>query len=99
MNVLSLPSSRQAEYPPSSPPSSHITLHFDISYEGLLVYDTKTLVSAAFDQKGGVSDDEKGSSIPLEANVKMGGRPYCLAVSQDNLRVAVAVGNKVSFLR
>ena len=73
--------------------------------EGVLVYDTETLSSAAFGAAAAAAaaatsgqqqqDSASSGPVPARADVALGGRPSCMAVSEDNLRVAVAVGDKV----
>lgn len=63
--------------------------------EGILVYSTKVLASAALSEKDDSSAE--GAAVPLHAQVELGGRPSCMAVSRDNERVAVALGDKVGF--
>lgn len=70
------------------------------------MYDTESLSSAAFgagdaaataaaagQQQGPASSSSPVA--PIRADVALGGRPSCMAVSEDNVRVAVAVGDEV----
>lgn len=59
-----------------------------LRFAGILVYTTKALKMAAF------GENDPGD-VPMHTDVKLGGRPSCMAVSRDNLRVAVALEDKV----
>lgn len=56
------------------------------------MYEIKTLSSAAF---GATEQEQDAASVPVRADVALGGRPSCIAVSGDNLLVAAALGDKV----
>ena len=66
--------------------------------EGVLVYDTEALSSAAFGAAGAAGQQQQGPADPVpavRADVALGERPSCMSVSEDNLHVAVALGDKV----
>lgn len=52
------------------------------------MYATEALKVAAF------GENDPGD-VPVHADIKLGGRPSCMAVSRDNLRVAVVLEEKV----
>eukprot|EP00752_Nemacystus_decipiens_P008540 g7627.t1 len=56
---------------------------------GILVYGTEALSSAAF------AAASSGAAPAARADVTLGGRPSCMAATEDNSRVAVALGDKV----
>lgn len=57
------------------------------------MYDIQTLSSFAFG--GAAGQEQDAAPVTARADVALGGRPSCMAVSGDNLRVAVALGDKV----
>lgn len=73
---------------------SHNSLSNAAAQQGVLVYDTQTLASAALKEEQESSPGGDGG-VPPKARVVLGQRPYSMAVSRDNLRVAVAVRDKV----
>lgn len=62
------------------------------------MYDTEALSSAAFGAAEQQQQQDPASPGPVpaaRADVALGGRPSCMSVSEDNLLVAVALGDKV----
>lgn len=64
---------------------------------GILVYAIEDLSSAAFGRGGQQQQQQQdpASPVPVQADVALAGRPSRMVASRDNLRVAVAVGDKV----
>lgn len=69
------------------------------------MYSTEHLRSAAFGRQDASAPaneeghDDDNDELSAHGHVTMEGRPSCMAVSEDNLRVAVAVGDKVGASR
>ncbi|CAM9842568.1 unnamed protein product, partial [Ectocarpus sp. 13 AM-2016] len=67
------------------------------SATGILVYAIEDLSSAAFGRGGQQQQQQQDPAlpVPVRADVALAGRPSRMLASRDNLRVAVAVGDKV----
>ena len=69
------------------------------------MYSTEHLRSAAFGRQDAAAPvnegghDDGNDDLSPHGHVTLEGRPSCMTVSEDNLRVAVAVGDKVGASR